>query len=161
MTNCWGWGTCYGSAAHPGGVAIPPNRPILQELCYSTSCSQVVFFRRKRRSCSSPPEFSWRLLHSFRRDWLSFLLWTNITFLFVPVWSSLLYLFVPRVPPLGSGSDYSPFCQRAGVPSADIRYVFDMVCTTKFKLDAYRRILASLLHLKMSFPCGIFHWKDV
>lgn len=32
----------------------------------------------------------------------------------------------PKVPPLGSGSDYSPFCQRAGVPSADIRYVFDM-----------------------------------
>lgn len=114
----------------PEGVAIPPNRPILQELCYSTSCSPVLFFRRKRRSCSSPPAFSRRLLRSFRRDWLSFLLWTNITFLFVPVWSSLLYLFVPRVPPLGSGSDYSPFCQRAGVPSADIRYVFDMVCTT-------------------------------
>ena len=33
-----------------------------------------------------------------------------------------------RIRPLGSGSDYSPFCQRAGVPSADIRYVFDMVC---------------------------------
>ena len=33
-----------------------------------------------------------------------------------------------RIRPLGSGSDYSPFSQRAGVPSADIRYVFDMVC---------------------------------
>lgn len=76
----------------PEGVAIPPNRPILQDLCYSTSCSPVLFFRRKRRSCSSPPAFSRRLLRSFRRDWLSFLLWTNITFLFVPVWSSLLYL---------------------------------------------------------------------
>ena len=32
-----------------------------------------------------------------------------------------------RVPPLGSGSDYSPFCQRSGVPSADIRYVYDKV----------------------------------
>ena len=76
----------------PEGVAIPPNRPILQDLCYSTSCSPVLFFRRKRRSCSSPPAFSRSLLRSFRRDWLSFLLWTNITFLFVPVWSSLLYL---------------------------------------------------------------------
>lgn len=35
----------------------------------------------------------------------------------------------PTVPPLGSGSDYSPFCQRSGVPSADIRYVYD-----KYKL---------------------------
>ncbi|XP_074628297.1 putative N-acetylated-alpha-linked acidic dipeptidase isoform X1 [Acropora palmata] len=33
----------------------------------------------------------------------------------------------PKIPPLGSGSDYSPFCQRVGVPSADIRYVFDKV----------------------------------
>ena len=64
-----GGGTCYGSAVHPGGVAIPPNRPILQEPCYSTSCSPVVFFRRKRRSCSSPPAFSWRLLRFFS-SWL-------------------------------------------------------------------------------------------
>lgn len=33
----------------------------------------------------------------------------------------------PKIPPLGSGSDYSAFCQRAGVPSADIRYVFNML----------------------------------
>ena len=35
-----------------------------------------------------------------------------------------------RIRPLGSGSDYSPFCQRARVPSADTRYVFDMVCAS-------------------------------
>lgn len=33
----------------------------------------------------------------------------------------------PKIPPLGSGSDYSPFCQRVGVPSADIRYLYDML----------------------------------
>lgn len=27
MTNCWGWGTCYGSAAHPGGSSDTPKSP--------------------------------------------------------------------------------------------------------------------------------------
>ena len=45
----------------------------------------------------------------------------------------LCSIFFSRVPPLGSGSDYSPFCQRSGVPSADIRYVFDRVSSWPVK----------------------------
>jgi len=48
--------------------------------------------------------------------------------------------YVCRIPPLGSGSDYSPFCQRAGVPSADIRYVFDMVCCKPIKVTSLQKL---------------------
>ncbi|KAM4662502.1 putative N-acetylated-alpha-linked acidic dipeptidase [Discoglossus pictus] len=40
---------------------------------------------------------------------------------------------VPRVGELGSGSDYSPFLQIAGIPAVDVRYTYDQ----KYSLSSY------------------------